>query len=294
MNGVRRVAACLVASWVFLLATTVASAETKASQGAILWAVNNAQPFYILEGENQGQGFGDRIQQLIIEALPQYEHTIQRIPLRRVVRSMEHGSPLCFSTWIYGTRPDISISSAPYLHYHEHGLVMLSSTYERLGRPEQLSLNRLLQDSDLTLGQPQGRGYGTRLDPILDQYEQTAPIIRSSGPSTESIFKMLQFGRVFYTIEYPYTMRYYEQALNLQGQLVFVPIKENRGSIVLGAVACTRSEWGRRVIEDINRAIRSIRITESHRDILRDWLLYPESERSYWQFYDSNVLTVPQ
>lgn len=256
----------------------------------IYWAINDAQPFYITEGKRKGQGFGDRIQAMIISRMVNYNHVILNRPLKRVLQEMKNEAPRCFSTWIYKTRADIVVTSAPYLYYQPHGVVLLKETQERLGSPETLSFDKLLRAKEYTFGKPLGRGYGEQLDPILENHKGAKHITRGAGRSTEGIFKMLQAGRIDYTIEYPHTMHYYADKLGMKGALIFIPIEENRHAGLLGAVACTKTGWGKNVINDINQAISQIRELPAYKKILHDWFVIQGKEEAYWETHQKEVL----
>lgn len=256
----------------------------------LFWAINDAQPFYIVEGRQKGQGFGDRIQSMIISRMGDYNHVILRRPLKRVLLEMETKEPRCFSTWIYKTRADIAVTSAPYLYYQPHGVVLLKETLVKLGNPRILSLRILLQKTKYVFGKPLGRGYGQLLDSILNKYEDITTISQGAGKTTEGIFKMLQAGRIDYTIEYPYTLYYYAHKLGMEDSLVFVPLAENQNSRLLGAVACTKTEWGKAVIKDINKAIGQIRELPEYKKILQDWFITQGKENEYWEIYQKEVL----
>ena len=270
-----------------ILSPTNLYAEEKET---IFWAVNDAQPFYITEGKLKGQGFGDRIQAMIINRMADYHHVVLSRPLKRVLQEMKNEEPRCFSTWIYKTRADIVVTSAPYLYYQPHGVVLLKDTLKKLGNPQTLSFNKLLQKTEYIFGKPLGRGYGTLLDPILKKYENAKHISRGAGRSIEGIFKMLQAERVDYTIEYPHTMHYYANKLDMKDALVFIPLAENYDSGLLGAVACTKTDWGKTVIKDINQAIGQIRELPEYKKILRDWFIIKTKEKEYWEIYQNEVL----
>lgn len=257
----------------------------------VYWTINDAQPFYIVEGELKGQGFGDRIQSMIISHMKSYNHVVLNRPLKRVLLEMESQKPRCFSTWIYNTRDDIVVTSAPYLYYQPHGVVLLKETSKKLQNPKTLAFNELLQNTDYIFGKPLGRGYGIRLDPILEQHESTANIFKGAGKSTEGIFRMLQAGRIHYTIEYPYTMEYYADKLDLQDSLDFIPLVENQKSILLGAVACTKTSWGKSVIKDMNKVIVQIRELPEYKKIIQDWFVLQGRENEYWEVYQQEVIS---
>lgn len=275
----------------FLIFFTVLPSSAYAEKKeTIFWAVNDAQPFYITQGERKGQGFGDRIQTMIISRMSDYHHVILNRPLKRALQEMKNDEPRCFSTWIYKTRADIVVTSAPYLYYQPHGVVLLKETQEKLSNPDTLSFDKLLQAKEYTFGKPLGRGYGEQLDPILEKHKGAKHISRGAGRSTEGIFKMLQAGRIDYTIEYPHTMHYYADKLGMKDTLIFIPIEENRHSGLLGAVACTKTNWGQAVIKDINQAIGQIRELPEYKKILHDWFIIQGKEEAYWEIYQKEVL----
>lgn len=280
-----------VVAVLFLLQNLLSSNVYAQSRSTILWATNDAPPFYITSGQQKHEGFGDLIQKLIIDHMPDYEHRYETLPLKRVLTLMENRQPVCFSTWIYKTRPDLVHTSIPYLYYYPHGVVVTKKTYEKLGSPKILSLDELLNRPDIVFGQPLGRGYGEQLDPIVKRYQDEKNIyVRSGEDSTQGIFKMLQLGRIDYTIEYPYTMLYFSRELKMQDQLTFVPLKENRDIGLLGAIACTNTDWGLDVLKGINRAIIEIRNLREHKEILKRWVVIEGQEDDYWQIYEKQVI----
>lgn len=276
---------------VLVLITALPTRLCAEMKDTVFWTINDAQPFYIVEGELQGQGFGDRIQAMIISRMKAYDHVVLTRPLKRVLLEMEVKQPRCFSTWIYNTRDDIVVTSAPYLYYQPHGVVLLKETSKKLGNPKTLTFSDLLQKTDYIFGKPLGRGYGKQLDPVLRQYASTSNIFLGAGKSTEGIFRMLQAGRIDYTIEYPYTMDYYADKLGMQDSLDFIPLKENQNSILLAAVACTKTAWGKSVIKDINSVIVQIRELPEYKQIIQDWFIIQGKESEYWDVYQKEVLT---
>src|SRR5690606_9476588 len=64
-----------------LFCCTAEAADTSARE--LIWAQNNAPPFFITEGPDQGQGFGDPLQRMLEEELPDFHHITRQMPLRR-------------------------------------------------------------------------------------------------------------------------------------------------------------------------------------------------------------------
>ncbi|NQZ33373.1 MAG: TIGR02285 family protein [Oceanospirillaceae bacterium] len=255
----------------------------------ILWVINDAPPFYILNGKLKKQGFGDLVQKAIINQLPQYNHSHKIIPLKRVLLLLKAKKPLCFSTWIHDTRADLVTTSIPYLVYEPHGIII---DKEQLKKTQQsLSLKALLKNKTLTFGIPAGRGFGERLDGLINDAKGYANIYRRAGQdSTEGIFKMLASKRIDFILEYSYTFKYFKNSLNLHDNLSFVPLSEQVQDPPLGAIACTNTPWGEQRINDINMAIKSIRKTEQFRKILTKWFVFDNNKSSYWQIFNSLVV----
>lgn len=276
---------------VLVLISALAARAHADGKDTIQWVINDAQPFYIFEGEMKGQGFGDRIQSMIINHMEDYNHIVLTRPLKRLILEMKTEQPRCFSTWIYNTRKDISVTSTPYLFYQPHGAVLLKQTSEKLGNPRTLSFKDLLLQTDYIFGKPLGRGYGRQLDPVLKNNGQTINIFQGAGKSTEGIFRMLRAGRIDYTVEYPSTMNYYAEKLDMKESLVFIPFTENQDSILLAAVACSNTQWGETIIKDINKVIIKIRELPEYKRIIQDWFIIKGLEDEYWEIYEREVLT---
>jgi len=258
----------------------------------ITWAVNDAPPFYIVKGSNKGLGFGDRIQALLIKHMPEHQHTVIQRPLKRAVLELTQSQPRCFSTWIYDSRKDISITSAPYLHYQPQGLVVTNKTYVKFGKPKSMSLDTLLRNKAYIYGKPLGRGYGKPLSTIIGKYEDTGSVREYTARSTGETFKLLHTGRVDYAIEFPFIKNYFEQEMGLENQFHFIPLKENMSNVLLGSIACTKSEWGKNTIKQINVAIKNLRKTSEFKDILEDWFVSPGSAPEYWRTHTDKVLSL--
>jgi hypothetical protein len=68
-------------STLILLVLSTLTAQTKLEFN---WVRNDAPPFYILEGKNKEQGFGDIMQSLIIDNMQQHTHTYSIKPITRL------------------------------------------------------------------------------------------------------------------------------------------------------------------------------------------------------------------
>lgn len=260
-----------------------------AKEDTITWLINDAKPYYIDSKELQGKGFGDLTQKAIIENMPNYKHSIKKSPLVRVMKDFEYKKNICFSTWIYDSTPELTYTSLPNIYYMPLGIIVSKKKLSSFAKAP-INLQQLIQNKNLIFAQAQGRGYGEPLDSIITPYKNEPNFkTRSSSKNFNfGILEMIERGRVDYTIDYPHTFQYYKQMKNSDA-LVFLPIEENFNQGVLGAIACTKNEWGEKVIGDINKAIRQIRSSKLYKDILKQWLIPVSQTQNYWENYSLKV-----
>jgi uncharacterized protein (TIGR02285 family) len=172
---------------------------------------------------------------------------------------------------IYKSKPDLVYTSIPNLLYYPHGIVIHKDALSKLTQDHKqpISFDKLLQNSGLKGGIPQGRTFGDILQPIWDKHKNQSHIyVRQASDSTQGIFQMIKIRRLDYTVEYIYTMRYWSKELNIENDLVFLTLIENKDTFVLGAIAVTKNEWGKQAIKEINRAIIETRNTPQYKKMI--------------------------
>ena len=252
----------------------------------ITWVKNDAPPFYIRSNASDLLGIGDQIQRFIEDALPQYRHTTISLPLPRLNQAWAAGDPLCFSTMIHTPEPEAEadyLLSRANIFYPAHGVVMRREAAQRLspdGKP--VSLADLLGNPTLLQGRIAARTFGPVIDKLLAEHKAHLPVqIRNGSDETLGIFKMLSKKRFDYLIEYRFILDYYQAHTRVADELVFLPLQEVQGSGVYGAIGCTRSPWGERVIQDIDSAIESLLASPAYRSLLLSWMAGGDAD--YWQ-----------
>ena len=272
----------------FLLGSLFANSEPANDLPTLTWAKNDAAPFYYGDLQGGTNGFGDQMQKLLEAELPQYKHVSIQIPLRRLNRSWANNQDMCFSTMIYEDRafPDYLLS-IPNVYYEPHGIITRREFAESLDKKRnRVSLKYLLSIDDVRMGKIATRTFGPILDDILAKNESNVfPLERVGQSDIRGLIKMLAQNRFDYFIEYEYVFDYFKRETELTEGLVFIPIEEVKNSGVLGAVGCTRGQWGRAVIEDINVAITRIRNSEDYKNVLTKWLARKGDEKKYLKNY---------
>lgn len=264
---------------VFLFASTCISIPTaaKAEERSITWALNVAPPFHVLDGLQAGKGMCDVLMQTVEHFLPEVSFFSQVMPQTRVGLHFEQSRNVCFPCMIKTPdhRPDV-IQSEPTHVYPPHGVItserMAARIIRRHGNP--VSLDGLLEDKQFRLGFPTGRRFGEIHHLIEKHYEERELILISGENATLATLDLVQAGGLAYTIDYSSLITYYSE--HVGGDLVFLPIEENQGDYVLGAIGCTNNEWGKQAIDTINRSLPEVRNHAPFMDNLQLWFRHAD------------------
>jgi uncharacterized protein (TIGR02285 family) len=87
----------------------------------------------------------------------------------------------------------------------------------------------------------------------------------------EGVMKMMQYGRVDYTIGYAYEGQYMAQQLGFEEKVISVPLQEHPG-IVPVYIGCPKTNWGRRIIAKLNPIIIYSRSKPSFYGVYKKWM----------------------
>jgi uncharacterized protein (TIGR02285 family) len=243
----------------------------------ITWTLEEWPPFNMLRNgkiasnpQELGDGAIDHMLLEIIKRMPGYHHIFQLSNLQRVRHGMEQGENLCTASAI----------KTPARLKHSY------FTPEFLGTPMALVVHQTRKDAILGDANPVSlakviaqhgeegrfqylRAYGPQVDAVIEK--SPVEVKRERVPASGFLLKPLSQGLYGFTLEYPAVVEYARRRGNLTGPLLTVPIEEAPDWIV-GYVACTRNDWGRHVIEDIDRAIRQASADPNYYDAMEKWL----------------------
>ena len=284
-----------VVSALALISCVTVVAEPPASPEKLSWVKNDAPPFYIIgpggqQGSTDLQGFGDRIQALIERSLNNYQHETLRIPLSRLSSSWKAYNPLCFATMIHeAPLSDDYLLSVPNAMYLPHGIITTNEFAERLPVLDDgsVSLESIIREQKISMGHISGRTYGEKLDRMLRRYRHNIEVnARAGSTETRGILTMLNKGRFDFIIDYEFVLNHHVDSAEQAEQLRFLPISETRGNFILGAVGCTNSEQGQKVIQSINNVLPEIVNSRSYRRAVAAWLVPVGDEAYYWNRFD--------
>jgi len=258
----------------------------------ITWLVLDLPPFFLTEGPDQGKGVADRIQRMVTDRLKGYRSRSEGANASRIARELIKDRHVCFAGEFYGN-PDF-LTSVPTIALLPHTIIVRKEDAHLFGDGKKVSLERLLENSDLVLGIAKDRLHGPELDRVLKKHEGATHIYRRTGKDIlDGLLGMLLKGRIDYLIEYPVSIRYAAKKAGAEDRLATITIEENSGApLIRGAIRCPDTEWGRNAIQEINKVLLEIRPSPEYRSIIRDWAVPPGKEAAYWKTYEEQVLNV--
>ena len=260
----------LVLALVALLLSSHSIAST--AKPLLNWATSTAPPFHIVGGAFDQHGLCDQLLTSIKKQLPDFSHQTFVMPQARIHQALNNKEPLCFPCMIHRVQPTkTAVFSTPTHWYRPQGVItrkaLANHFIQQFGSP--LVLARLLEARIFKMGLAAGRKYG-ELEPLLEPYRKTV-LARSGDESSVALLKMIQSGRIDFTLDYDIILTYLNKTAPEQAKgLVYVPMAELPLPIA-GAVGCSNSDWGRQQVELINTVLPKVKADPSFKKSLELW-----------------------
>lgn len=259
-----------------VLAGSLWQAGSVLAKEKLYWLEAVAPPFFIHEGPLAGQGYEDLITDILEEKLPQFEHVHMQATISRHYQQWKQGENAC-SLAMYRTpeRDEFVYFSNASVFTLPPVLIIRKDRFNDFGGQKLVSLTELLKEGKLVIGRSKNRSYGVAFDKTLDTYGNDRNIFSYEGPElTLNLFKMLLAGRLDALPGLPEEAMYLAETMGIRDQIMTISVNENieDHDSMLTYVACSKTEWGKRTIEDINRILAVERPTERYRAAYERWL----------------------
>ena len=260
------------------------------AKDTITWVTEHFEPYYINSGPLANQGIGDRINQALIDELPEYDHVTQYMPILRITSALKNGEKISVTTYLKNPKDkEFAQYSITSLVVPPLELTMRMDDWEnQWQQANPISLIKLLKN-DYLIGIAGRRYYGDNLSPILYDTE-TYPNGTYNVQSTHyrSLADMVSRGRIDATIGYAAELKYYQHISTETEKLVSVPIIENP-DILYAYVVMPKNEWGYMLKMKIDKVLHRIRNTVEYQSIMYDWFgKTPKLEEAITTRFSSN------
>jgi len=251
-------------------------AQPAAAKDTITWMEVSMPPYFIQEGPEKQQGYGDVVSAILQEQLPEYEHLEVVTNVTRHFHKFKQGEKVC-SVGLYKTpeREAFMHFSIPSFLTLPPVLITTKNKLDDFGGRSSIKLDDILRNKKFIIGLSKDRSYGVQIDAILDQHKNRENLIVYAGQElSANYFKMLLLNRLDGLIGLPDEAMYHAEKMGLRDQLATLIIEENQQGFTgwLCAVGCSKNEWGRAVIDKINAILLEQRPTSRYRGAYERWL----------------------
>jgi len=265
------------------------------AKDSINWLEATSPPFFIHEGQYKGQGYEDQVTDIIIDHLPQYTHSRTVANISRHYHEFEKGHQVC-NVGLYKTpeREKFMYFSIPSFFTYPTVLIIDKSKWPSFGNTKNVKLEDILKSKKLIIGRGENRSYGKFVDEVLNRYGTKQNIFAFEGQELSlHFFEMLKLDRLDGLIGLPEEAMYQAERLGIRDHIITIDIEENQGNPEswFSYVACSKTEWGRKVIEDINHVLIEQRPSARYRATYERWL-DESSHVGYRKLYETVFLPV--
>lgn len=262
--------------FLLILATTLFTPLTALAKDTINWMEAVAPPFFIHAGEFKDQGYEDLITDILIENLPQYDHSHMIANISRHYQQWKQGEKAC-ALAMYKTpeRMEFAYFSIPSVFTLPTVLIIDKDSFAAFGGKKTVRLKDILQSGKYIIGRSKNRSYGIEFDSTLNTYGDETNTFVYEGPElTLALFKMLLAKRIDALAGLPEEAMYLAETMGIRDRIMTLNIAENQinNDASLTYVACSKNEWGKQAIENINIVLRKERPTERYRAAYERWL----------------------
>lgn len=251
----------------------------------LFWLLRDLPPLTIFEGSSKGQGVIDQLLPVLIDNMPEYDHSIIRVNRARGIQMLQEDSFTCDPTLLWtAERARFVRFSQPSLGMLSSGLIIRQQDQQLLApflKDQQVDLQALLTSTSLKLGVVAERSYSPPVDALLKTLPQNTVSRHYGNDAATNLLQMQHRGRLQLLLGYWPEMRY---MLQQQGWSTadyrFYPIQGVQPYQFIH-VGCSDTTLGREAISHIDQLLQPLRRTTLP-DLYARWL-DPELREHYLQ-----------
>lgn len=241
------------------LLTTAPVHSTELQQ--LEWYRPDFAPFFILNGPERNQGFGDVLVQELMKRLPQYQQRVFDAPLGRALEGAQQGETLICTAPLLRT-PE----RAAHLHFSHafftspaNGVMIRARERERFApfiENGKLSLTRLLATGKFTLGINGNRSYGDATDAALAAHREQPYVVAKlrQGYINIALSALSKGSELDVVLAYQLEAAYWVHSSRSPVALAFLEIVEANPNEAW-YIACSGTEQGASAIVALNQVL---------------------------------------
>jgi len=267
-----------------LISLCLLSSSTVIAEQEVKWFVQEWKPFNITRGSEKHTGSNDELIKFIHRHMPQYKLKWVKMDLNHFVKSLKIKQDICkvdfFKT---DDRQEYALfSEVPSVIDLNLRVFLYEKKAKKLNLKNPVSIAELLANENVKTYFPLARKYGENLDPIIARAEVDRKKLRKDI-AAKKLIKNFYKQKIDYLVEYSPVVKYYSNYAELGENLTGFTIKET-SPYIKAYVACAKTEFGNKVMQDINKILIEHRHTPEYLSIFEKWLSDKEREtlRAYY------------
>lgn len=251
----------------------------------LFWLLRDLPPLTIFEGSSKGQGVVDQLLPMLIEKMPEYDHSILRVNRARGNQMLQEGRFTCDPTLLW------TPERAQFVHFSQPSLGILSSGVvvrqqdQPLLKPylnnDEVNLRTLLDSTSMKLGVVAERSYSSTVDALLKTLPAKTLSRHFGNDAVTNLLQMQQRERLQLLLGYWPEVRYLIQQQGWPADNYrFYPI-QGVARYQFIHVGCADTPLGREAISHIDQLLKTLR-RDTLPDLYAKWL-DPELRERYLQ-----------
>lgn len=255
------------------------------------WAISDWAPYFIINGDHKGEGRVDRLKLLLERHLPDYNFVDIHADTPRLIELWRMKKNACSGATLRTLERENLAYFTAFLYQIPHQFVLVTNRPELFhGRKGQkISLYEVLNNPKLHGVFAEGRSYGKEVDELLKKAQRRNPSVHitSSKDGYVSLYKMLERKRFDYTLEYEAVTRSTNERHFSMNPLSLFQLTDAKSTEVF-YFACTKNEWGEKVIKRVDATLQKMAKTHEYQNILETWLnpdLLKKHQKEIERFY---------
>ncbi len=233
------------------------------AEDIVRWVKLDFAPFEINTAPHAGLGVIDQFKTELQKIMPQYHYrhsgvvNQDRLMLRFEQETICHGALIKTPQIENVTYMSIGIGLMP-----THAIITPAHNKHAFAQQKSTSLRFLLENLSLVAAVP-SRTFGPVIDGMTATYSEQSNLYFRQAVDMHGLFEMLFKQRFDYTVGYPAEAMYWNRQ-NPDKPLAIIGIDELSEKYVIGRVACSKTELGRKIINDVNKSLVKHRLSEDY------------------------------
>ena len=243
--------------------------QDKIPKDKITWYVSEWAPYNITRGKLKRKGINDKLIKHIHQFLPNYDIAWKTMNPTLLNKAFADGENVCqLDLFKTPEREKVAyFTQFPAIIDAPLRLFIKGRDVEQMSLASPVDLQALLSGGQFKGSFVTGRSYSDVMDKIIDA-NLSANI--KNNESTKRVIKDFFRGKTDFVIEYSAVMSYFKSVLKNKQEILSLPIKGTK-AYVLGYTACSKTLWGKTVIEQIDKVLKDQRHSQPYKQILEQW-----------------------